>query len=520
MSSTTTDRHDAPSACGDSRDLDVLIVGAGLSGIGAAYHLKKRCPYASVAIVEARDAIGGTWDLFRYPGVRSDSDMFTLGYSFRPWHSDKAISDGQTILDYIRDTARAYGIDKTIRYGQKVVAADWDSNRARWTVRIERTRDGTVDTLVYTCRFLYMCSGYYDYDGGYLPDWAGMESFEGRIVHPQQWPQDLSYANRRVVVIGSGATAVTLVPSMATDAKHVTMLQRSPTYIVSLPARDRIANALRRVLPSRLAHRLVRVKNVLLTMYLYNVSRRKPERTKRFIIRAAGKQLGPDFDVAKHLTPRYMPWDQRVCLVPNGDLFKAIRAGRASIVTDEIERFTPTGLQLKSGQQLDADVIVTATGLKVKMLGGARVTVDGRPVDLPQTVSYKGMMYSDVPNLASSFGYTNASWTLKAELIARYVCRLLNHMRANGYDTCVPRLGAGDLGDVPAVNLSSGYIQRAAGILPRQGHRKPWKFHQNYVLDLASLKFSGLADSAMKFERRATAGPAAAPVAEPVLETR
>ncbi len=387
MTSTTTDRRDAPPARDtrrdsgdnhDTRDLDVLIVGAGLSGIGAAYHLKQRCPHASVAIVEARDAIGGTWDLFRYPGVRSDSDMFTLGYSFRPWHSDKAISDGQTILDYIRDTARAYGIDKTIRYGQKVVAADWDSNRARWTVRIERTRDGATDTLVYTCRFLFMCSGYYDYDAGYLPDWAGMDTFEGQLVHPQHWPKDLSYANRRVVVIGSGATAVTLVPSMAADAQHVTMLQRSPTYIVSLPARDKIANALRRVLPSRLAHRLVRVKNVLLTMYLYNVSRRKPDQTKKFIIRAASKQLGPDFDVAKHLTPRYMPWDQRVCLVPNGDLFKAIRAGRASIVTDEIERFTPTGLQLKSGQQLDADVIVTATGLKVKMLGGARVTVDGR----------------------------------------------------------------------------------------------------------------------------------------------
>ncbi|AZQ54618.1 flavin-containing monooxygenase [Burkholderia cenocepacia] len=530
MITTTTDRRDAPPAADarrdtddhrENRDLDVLIVGAGLSGIGAAYHLKQRCPHASVAIVEARDAIGGTWDLFRYPGVRSDSDMFTLGYSFRPWHSDKAISDGQTILDYIRDTAHNYGIDKTIRYGRKVVAADWDSNRARWTVRVERTRDGTTDTLVYTCRFLFMCSGYYDYDGGYLPDWAGMDTFEGKLVHPQHWPKDLSYANRRVVVIGSGATAVTLVPSMAADARHVTMLQRSPTYIVSLPARDKIANALRRVLPSRLAHRLVRVKNVLLTMYLYNVSRRKPDRTKQFIIRAASKQLGPDFDVAKHLTPRYMPWDQRVCLVPNGDLFKAIRAGRASIVTDEIERFTPTGLKLKSGQQLDADVIVTATGLKVKLLGGARVTVDGRAVDLPQTVSYKGMMYSDVPNLASSFGYTNASWTLKAELIARYVCRLLNHMRANGYDTCVPRLGAGDLGDVPAVNLSSGYIQRAAGILPKQGHRKPWKFHQNYVLDLASLKFSALADSAMHFERRAQTGPAAtAPAAEPALETR
>ncbi|KWK66980.1 flavin-containing monooxygenase [Burkholderia stagnalis] len=533
MTPTTTDRRAAPPAFDhpapaggahrDATDLDVLIVGAGLSGIGAAYHLQQRCPFASVAILEARDAIGGTWDLFRYPGVRSDSDMFTLGYSFRPWHSDKAISDGQTILDYIRDTARAYGIDQSIRYGHKVVGADWDSNRARWTVRVERTAGETAETaetLVLTCRFLYMCSGYYDYDAGYLPDWPGMDAFTGNLVHPQRWPKDLSYADRRVVVIGSGATAVTLVPSMAGEARHVTMLQRSPTYIVSLPARDKIANALRRVLPSRLAHRLVRMKNVLLTMYLYNVSRRKPDRTKQFIIRAAGKQLGPGFDVAKHLTPRYQPWDQRLCLVPNGDLFKAIRSGRASIVTDEIARFTPTGLLLKSGQRLEADVIVTATGLKVKMLGGAQITVDGRAVDLSETVSYKGMMYSDVPNLASSFGYTNASWTLKAELISRYVCRLLNHMRAHDYDTCVPRLAPGDLGNVLAVNLSSGYIQRAAGILPKQGEKKPWKFHQNYVLDLASLKFSALADSAMRFERRAQPGAAAAPVPQPAFETR
>ncbi|KVG89383.1 FAD-containing monooxygenase EthA [Burkholderia ubonensis] len=532
MTPTTTDRRAAPpafdrhaSAGGtrrDGADLDVLIVGAGLSGIGAAYHLQQRCPFARVAILEARDAIGGTWDLFRYPGVRSDSDMFTLGYSFRPWHGDKAISDGQTILDYIRDTARTYGIDKTIRYRHKVVGADWDSNRARWTVRVERGggSDAPAETLVLTCRFLYMCSGYYDYDAGYLPDWPGKDTFGGDLVHPQHWPKNLSYADRRVIVIGSGATAVTLVPSMAAEARHVTMLQRSPTYIVSLPARDRIANALRRMLPARLAHRLVRVKNVLLTMYLYNLARRKPEATKKLIIRAAGKQLGPDFDVATHLTPRYKPWDQRVCLVPNGDLFKAIRAGRASIVTDEIERFTPTGLRLKSGQRLDADVIVTATGLKVKMLGGAQVTVDGRAVDLSQTVSYKGMMYSDVPNLASSFGYTNASWTLKAELIARYVCRLLNHMRAHGYDTCVPRLAPGDLGNVPAVNLSSGYIQRAAGILPKQGEKKPWKFHQNYVLDLASLKFSTLADSAMRFERRAKPDAGAASVPQPALDTR
>lgn len=484
-------------------DFDVLIVGAGLSGIGAAYYLRERCPDATYAILEGRETMGGTWDLFRYPGVRSDSDMFTLGFSFRPWHSDKAISDGQTILDYIRDTARAYGIDKTIRFGHKVTAASWDSTSARWTVRVQRaTGDARHDEAVYTCRFLYMCSGYYDYEEGHAPSWPDMDAYQGRIVHPQHWPSDLDYKDKRVVVIGSGATAVTLVPSMAADARHVTMLQRSPTYIVSLPARDAIANALRRWLPSGLAHRLVRLKNVLLTMYFYNLARRRPDATKKFIVRAAGKQLGPQFDVNKHLTPRYKPWDQRVCLVPNGDLFKAIRAGRASIATDEIERFTPGGLRLKSGQRLEADVIVTATGLKLKMLGGAAVTVDGKPVDLSQTVSYKGMMYSGVPNLASSFGYTNASWTLKAELIAQYVCRLLEHMRTHGYDVCMPRLAPGSMELEPVVDLTSGYIQRAAGVLPKQGTKKPWKSYQNYARDFATFRFGPLADGAMQFERR------------------
>ncbi|WP_323122335.1 flavin-containing monooxygenase [Burkholderia alba] len=510
MSTTTdwrtrapTDRQ--PAAGGTTRtatDYDVLIVGAGLSGVGAAYHLRERCPSATFTILESRATMGGTWDLFRYPGVRSDSDMFTLGYSFHPWHSDKAISDGETILDYIKDTARRFGIDRTIRFSHKVAGANWDSTTARWTVRVVRSDGAQHEELQYTCRFLYMCSGYYDYAAGHAPTWPEMEQYAGRVVHPQHWPADLDYTDKRVVVIGSGATAVTLVPSMAGTARHVTMLQRSPTYIVSLPARDKIANALRRWLPSGLAHRLVRTKNVLLTMYFYNLARRKPDATKKYIIRAAGKQLGPQFDVNKHLTPRYKPWDQRLCLVPNGDLFKAIRAGNASIVTDEIERFTPTGLRLKSGQRLDADVIVTATGLKVQLLGGATISIDGRPVELSDTVSYKGMMYSGVPNLASSFGYTNASWTLKAELIAQYVCRLLNHMQAHGYDSCVPRLDAADMALEPAVDLTSGYIQRAAGVLPRQGAKQPWKSYQNYARDLAALRFGGLADRAMQFERR------------------
>jgi len=487
---------------GSDTEFDVLIVGAGLSGVGAAYHLRERCPSARFAILESRATMGGTWDLFRYPGVRSDSDMFTLGYSFRPWHSDKAISDGQTILDYIHDTARVFGIDKTIRYQHKVTGASWDSAAARWTVRVLRTDGDRQEELHYTCKFLYMCSGYYDYEEGHAPAWAEMDQFQGRIVHPQHWPQDLDYAGKRVVVIGSGATAVTLVPAMADTAQHVTMLQRSPTYIVSRPEQDAVANALRRWLPAGLAHRLVRTKNVLLTMYFYSLARRKPRAVKDFIIRMAGKQIGPDFDVRQHLTPRYNPWDQRLCLVPDGDLFKTIRLGRASIATDEIERFTPTGLQLKGGEHLDADVVVTATGLKLKVLGGASVTLDGRAVDLAQTVSYKGMMYSGIPNLASSFGYTNASWTLKAELIAQYVCRLLNHMQAYGYDVCVPRLDDEAMGREPAVDLTSGYIQRAATILPKQGTKQPWKSYQNYARDLMMLKFGSLADSAMQFERR------------------
>jgi monooxygenase len=504
-SSSSSPHGKQPATAHADIDYDVLIVGAGLSGVAAAHHLRKRCPSARFAILESRSTMGGTWDLFRYPGVRSDSDMFTLGYSFRPWHGDKSISDGQTILHYIKDTAQVSGIDKTIKFGHKVTGANWDSKAACWTVRVQRT-EGNIETEArYTCKFLYMCAGYYDYEEGHAPRWTGMEKFKGRIVHPQHWPADLNYADKRVIVIGSGATAVTLVPAMADTAQHVTMLQRSPTYIFSAPARDKIANRMRKWLPSTLAHRLIRSKNVLLTMYLYNRARRKPEETKQLLIRAAGWQLGPQFDVDKHMTPRYNPWDQRLCLVPNGDLFKTVRAGKVSIATDEIESFTETGVRLRSGQHLDADLVITATGLKLKMLGGSMISIDGRQISLGETVSYKGMMYSDVPNLASSFGYTNASWTLKAELIAQYVCRLVNHMKANGYDVCVPRLREDEMGSLPAVDLTSGYIQRAANILPKQGLHKPWKYHQNYLLDLASLKFGSLNDGVMQFERRPVA---------------
>lgn len=490
------------------QEFDVVVVGAGLSGIAAAHHLQAGCPGRTYVVLEGRDAIGGTWDLFRYPGVRSDSDMFTLGYSFRPWASDAAIAPGPAIRDYIRDTARAHGIDRHIRYGHRVTAAAWDSRQARWTVQV-RAGDAA---LRFSCRFLFFCSGYYDYAQGYQPQWAGREQYAGRVVHPQHWPEDLSVAGRRVVVIGSGATAVTLVPELAREAAHVTMLQRSPTYIVALPARDAIGAALQRHLPAHWAHGITRWKNILLATALFQYMRRWPGSAKRLLRKAAQAQLGPDFDVGRHLQPRYDPWDQRLCIAPDADLFRAVRGGRASIVTETIERFTATGIRLASGEELPADIVVTATGLQLQMFGGAALTVDGMPVDVPQRLAYKGMMLEGVPNFAMAMGYTNASWTLKSELIARYVCRLLNHLRAHGEDICVPVHAGGEEATRPAIDLSSGYIQRAAGQLPRQGSRKPWRIHQNYLRDLLTLKLAPLADGAMHFARRGVlpAGPSGA----------
>ena len=475
---------------------DVIIVGAGLSGIGAAYHLQTEAPGKSYAILEGRDAIGGTWDLFRYPGIRSDSDMYTLGYSFKPWREAKAIADGPSIRSYVRDTASENGIDKHIRFHHMVKRASWSSADARWTVEAEV---GAGKTLTrYTCNFLFTCSGYYSYREGYTPEFAGQESFAGKIVHPQFWPQNLDYAGKKVVVIGSGATAVTLVPEMAKDAAHVTMLQRSPTYVVSRPAEDALANWLRRNLPAKLAYAITRWHHVLFGMYFFNLARKKPQKVKQYLIKMVEDELGPDYDVGTHFTPRYNPWDQRLCLVPDSDLFQSIRDGRASVVTDTIERFTPRGIALKSGKELEADIIVTATGLKLVNLGEMQVSVDGKPVNMSRTMSYKGMMYSDVPNLASAFGYTNASWTLKCDLTCEYVARLLNHMDRHGYKQATPRRDA-SVEEAPWLDFSSGYVQRALDILPRQGTKKPWKLYQNYALDLVTLRYGKVDDGTMEF---------------------
>jgi monooxygenase len=477
---------------------DVLVVGAGLSGIGAGVHLQNSCPGRSYAILEARDRIGGTWDLFRYPGIRSDSDMYTLGYSFKPWEDAKAIADGASILSYVEQTAREHRIEERIRFNHRVVRSEWSSREARWTVEAERGDTG--ETVKLTCGFLLMCSGYYRYDEGYTPEFPGAERFAGRIVHPQHWSEEIDYAGKRVVVIGSGATAITLVPAMAGDAAHVTMLQRSPSYVVSLPAEDRIANRLRRALPARAAYAIVRWKNVLRTMASFQLARRRPAAMKALLRKALEKQLPAGYDIDTHFKPRYDPWDQRLCLVPDGDLFEAIRAGRASVVTDRVETFTERGIELASGVELEADLVVTATGLNLMMFGGMAIAVDGREVELAQTMSYKGMMLSGVPNLALAVGYTNASWTLKCDLTCEYVGRLLNHMAAHGHQVCTPRRDP-TVAELPFLDFSSGYILRTIDQFPKQGSRAPWRLYQNYALDILSLKRSAIEDGALEFSR-------------------
>ena len=473
---------------------DVIIVGAGLSGVGAAYHLQAKCPNKSYIILESRDTLGGTWDLFRYPGIRSDSDMHTLGYNFKPWREAKAIADGKSILKYVRETAVENKIDRHIRYSQSVKQANWSSEEAVWTLKTQ--------TSSFQCNFLIMCSGYYNYDRGYTPEFIGRDRFKGKIVHPQQWQEDLDYQDKKVIVIGSGATAVTLVPEMAKDAAKVTMLQRSPTYIVSRPDEDKTANLLRKLLPERLAYAITRWKNIAFQQFLYRRTREEPEKIKNTLINLVRQELGEDYDVEKHFTPRYNPWDQRLCLVPNSDLFKAIKSGKAEVVTDRIDTFTADGIRLKSGDELAADIIVTATGLNLLVLGGVEFLVDGEPVEFARTYTYKGIMYSDVPNLVSIFGYINASWTLRADLISEYTCRLITHMDKTGYRQCTPRLRDEDLNmpERPYIEgFSSGYIQRLLPVLPKQGDRSPWLNSQSYKEDKKNLRHGAIEDGVLIF---------------------
>ncbi len=482
--------------------VDVVVVGAGLSGIGAAYRLQTECPDRSFVILEARETMGGTWDLFRYPGVRSDSDMFTLGYGFKPWVAEKAIADGPTILGYIHETAAEFGIEQHIRYSTRVTGADWSTEQARWTIRLE-TADGPREM---TCDFLYSCAGYYDYDQAHLPDFAGVESFDGRLVHPQFWPDDLDYAGQRVVIIGSGATAVTLVPAMAGEAAHVTMLQRSPSWISSLPQHDAVADRLRALLPARLAHRVIRSKNIVQQLALYHLCQRFPDRARKVLLSLNAEVLDAE-TVAEHFTPSYDPWDQRFCVVPDGDLFRALKAGRAEMVTDHVESFVPEGIRLRSGRVLEADVVVSATGLKLLPLGGIAPSVDGETVDLHEQFVWQGAMLTGVPNFATCIGYTNASWTLRADLTHRLVCRVLNFMDRHGHVSGVPR-PRGTLQERPLLDLSSGYIQRSLGQFPRQGHRGPWRVRQNYVLDSLTTMRRGLRGS-MEFTSGSSADTAA-----------
>ncbi|HET7504139.1 MAG TPA: NAD(P)/FAD-dependent oxidoreductase [Kofleriaceae bacterium] len=481
-------------------EFDVLIVGAGLSGVGAGYRIKTECPTSRFAILEARDTIGGTWDLFRYPGVRSDSDMFTLGYPFHPWKAARSIADGPAILDYIRETAATFGIEPHIQFRRRVVAARWSSDDARWTLDVEVGEARRRET--YRCSFLYACTGYYRYDTAHSPAFSGADRFRGQIVHPQWWPADLDYAGKRVVVIGSGATAVTLVPAMAERAGHVTMLQRSPTYIVVPPDQDRVAELVRSRLPARVAHRIIRGRNIAMGMALYQFCRRFPRAASRYLRGEVARHLPAGYPVERHFTPHYHPWDQRLCLVPDADLFKAISAGKASVVTDTIDCFTETGVRVASGELLEADLIVTATGLTLVPCGGIRLNVDGQDVEIRDALVYKGMMLSGVPNLAWCTGYTNASWTLRADLTSRQVCRVINFMARRGYDAVTPRLEPDDRSDRPLLGLSSGYVTRSSDILPKQGSRAPWVLRQNYLYDLVTTQLSRIDGRSLTFSRR------------------
>ena len=476
---------------------DVIVIGAGISGIGAGYHLQTKCPEKTYAILEGRDTIGGTWDLFKYPGIRSDSDMYTLGFSFFPWKEKEAIADGPSILKYLDETSKKFNIDKKIKFNHYVKDASWCSEKSIWTLKVEDKN--LMDTVTISCNFIFMCSGYYSYEKGYTPDFDGINEFNGKIMHPQKWDSSIDYSNKEVIVIGSGATAVTLVPEMAKDAKHVTMLQRSPTYVVSAPQQDPLAIFLQKYLPSKLSYFIVRWKNILRQQWYFRLCKKNPKRVKDFIINQVRKSLGHDYDVDKHFTPNYNPWDQRMCLVPNGDLFKSIRKKQTSVVTDTIDKFTATGIKLESGKTLAADLIVTATGLNLEICSNINLKVDGKDINLPDTVTYKGMMFSGVPNLVSTFGYTNASWTLGADLTSEYVCRLLNYMKKSSIKKCCPEANSKIENNDDWLNLTSGYIKRSKDIFPKQGNRSPWTNNQNFLKDIFQIRYGKINDGEIKF---------------------
>ena len=483
----------------ESNDFDVLIIGAGISGIGAACHLARECPSKKVAILERREAIGGTWDLFKYPGIRSDSDMFTFGFNFRPWTETKTLADGPAIKQYVIDTAREYGVDKKIHYGLKVTKAEWKSQEQGWTITAKPEDGGKAKT--YRGNFLMLCTGYYNYDHGYKPEFKSEKDFEGQIVHPQHWPEDLDYAGKRVVIIGSGATAVTLLPAMADKTAHITMLQRSPTYMMSVPAKDPMASRLKGIVPEMTLYRMMRARNIAVQRWSFDASRRFPKQARNLIMKFARKQLGPDFDM-RHFTPDYDPWDQRLCAMPNGDFYKILRSGKGEIVTDHIEKFTKKGILLKSGKELEADIIITATGLDVQMMGGAKLTIDGEERQASDTMMYKATLLEGIPNAGIVIGYTNASWTLRADLAAEYVCRLINHMDKKGYAVATPVDTEGSQSEETVMGtLTSGYVMRAAAKMPKQGSHGPWKVSHNYFRDIPLLRKSAIEDGYLQFER-------------------
>ena len=483
---------------GSQSHFNVVVVGAGISGIGAGYHLQKQCPNKSFVILEGRESFGGTWDLFRYPGIRSDSDMHTMGYRFKPWIDEKFIADGSSILNYLEETIDENNLGNKIRYQHKVLTSSWSSSTSKWTLEVKNLTSGLTEN--FTCNFLMMCGGYYNYDEGYSPHFENQEQFNGLIIHPQKWPDNLDYKNKKVVVIGSGATAVTIIPAMADQVEHITMLQRSPTYFMSAPDKDMIGNYFKKIFPQKTAYFLTRWKNILMGNYFYKRCVNNPEKVKEMLINGVRAHLGEDYDIDTHFTPKYKPWDERLCFVPNADMFEAMKSGKASVVTDHIDQFTETGIKLKSGEELTADIIIKATGLNLQFLNGIDVKVDNSQINISEKLAYKGRMFNDIPNLACSFGYARASWTLGADLSSEYVCKLLNYMDKHGYDYCSPVIGKEVREEGTYLNLSSGYVKRAIDRMPKQGSREPWKGNQSYLSDVTELRWGSITNDDLHFK--------------------